>query len=144
MPLPPGERVKIVVINNKGRYEAVDPVELSKLHHHYIIDIIGLPIELAERIKRSEFDVPFGVPQLEADGKIKENQIRHWIKDKFKLHIQSTESTHWIIHHDFRRTPNVIIFDEDFYEILPNEVKISVDRVDIFLNQPLKGYAVLN
>ena len=144
MPLPPGEKVRVVVLNRYGRYEAIDPVELSKLHKHYIIDIIGLPIELAERIKRSELDIPYGVPQLDADGKIKESQIRHWIKDKFKFFIQSTESTHWIIEHDFRRTPNVIILDENFYEILPHELKISVNQIDIYFLQPLKGYAILN
>jgi len=144
MPLDPGERVRIVVLNSYGRYETIDPIELSKHHQHYIIDIIGLPEELETKIKKSEINKPYGVAGLDADGKIGEHLIRDYIKDKFKIHVQSTASTHWTINHEFNRRPNVIICNSNWQIIMPHDIHISNNNtVEVFFNTQISGYAIL-
>jgi len=144
MPISPGERIRIVVLNSYGRYETIDPIELSKLHTHYIVDIIGLPAELENRIKKSEINVPYGVAGLEADGKLSENLIRDYIKDKFWIHVQDTASDHWIINHEFNRKPNIIICNKNWIEIVPNDIYIKDNStVEVFFNNEIDGYAIL-
>lgn len=137
-------KIRIVTLDRAGRYGIIESPDLSALHDHHIIDVIGLDESLKEKVSDSDVGQPYGVAGLDADAKVIDQQLHHWIKDKFKIHEQLLASKHWIIEHDFGRRPNILITDSSWYEVQPHEIKINdQDKIEVFFLQSLSGYAIL-
>lgn len=112
MPIATGTSVRLVILNDQGRYETISLEELIERADNYVVDAI----------------------------------ISHNLQDKYLLHYQSTASSHWLISYNFGpdRRANVILFNDNFEEIKAQDIKVAPTQVDVYFQQPIIGYAILN
>lgn len=59
-------------------------------------------------------------------------------------HTQSVASSVWTITHTLNKTPNVIIFDDEFNQIFADVKSLNVNTTRITFSEPLTGTAFLN
>lgn len=112
MPLETGANIRLVILNDSGRYETITPEELIERSESYIVDVV----------------------------------INNNLQDKYLLHHQTVASKTWTIAYDFgaSRRANVMLFDDSFEEIRPQDITVGASQVDASFRQSITGYALLN